>query len=96
MNSIVFPHVAAARTRTESEARAEIAERAQAAFFTVAKMRSNTERLLFEARSAVHDLNQRDYISQAEFDERLIAECKRLVGGDELKARLLASAALGD
>lgn len=84
--------------RSESEARAEIAERAQAAFLSVVKTASEqrTAKLLFEARSVVHDLNQRDYISQAEFDERLIAECKRLCKGDELKARLLVSAALGD
>lgn len=84
----------AASPQTEAECRERIAEKAQAAFFTVAKMRTNTEQLLFEAKSVVQDLNQRDYLGQRAFDELLIAECRRLVGGDELKARLLASAAL--
>src|SRR5882672_6316337 len=61
------------------------ADEAQAAFFGTI----DTARLLFLAKSEVFDLNERDYISKAEFDERLIAECRRLVGGDELKARLL-------
>lgn len=100
----VSPEVAqaAASTRTEAQARAQrdgsnvvrladsAADRAQAAFFGTI----DTARLLFLAKSEVHDLNQRDYISGMEFDERLIAECKRLCKGDELKARLLASAAL--
>lgn len=93
--SYVSPELeqAAASTRTEEEARAT---RAQSAFLTVVKTASEmtTERMLFEARSVVHDLNQRDNISRMEHDEKLIAECKRLVGGDELKARMLASAVL--
>lgn len=101
--TLVFPQAAIRRTRTEAEARMDIAiarspnvvrfpaaDEAQAAFFGTI----DTARLLFLAKSEVFDLEQRDYISGAEFDERLIAECRRLVGGDELKARLLASAAL--
>lgn len=80
---------------SEAEKRAT---RAQSAFLTVVKTASEltTERMLFLAKSEVFDLGQRDNISRMEFYERLIAECKRLVGGDELKARLLASAALED
>lgn len=88
----------AASPQTEAECRERIAERAQSAFLTVVKTASEltTARLLFEAKSAVHDLNQRPYISKAAFEELLLAECKRLVGGDMLKAQLLASAALED
>lgn len=107
---LTFPHEAVARTRSESEARADIAisrasnvvrlespaDKAHAAFLSIVERASEmtTERMLFEARSVVHDLNERDYISGAEFDAKLIAECKRLTG-DELKARMLASAVLG-
>jgi len=89
----VSPEVAngAASTRTEAQAREQrIGEAGQRAFFETAA----TAQLLFLARSEAQALNQRDYISRAEFDERLVAECRRLVGGDELKARLLASAAI--
>ena len=95
----------AASQPSETEARAQrsgdnvvtlpnAADEAQAAFLTFAQTTSETARLLFEARSVVQDLEQRDYLGQRAFDERLIAECKRLTNGDELKARLLASAAL--
>lgn len=97
--SYVSPELeqAAASTRTEESARAEItATRAQSAFLTVVRAASEmtTERLLFEARSVAHDLTERDDLSRMEYLERLIAECKRLTKGDELKARILASAVL--
>lgn len=103
---IISPYVEAAADRaasqpSESTARAQregsnvvafpsAADEAQAAFFGTI----DTARLLFLAKSEVHDLNQRDYIGRAEFNERLLAECKRLTKGDVLKAQLLASAAL--
>lgn len=85
-----------AETTTESEKRADIAENGQRAFFAIAKMRTETEQLLFEAKSVVHDLNQNDRIGQIEFDESLLAECLRLTKGDTLKAKFLASAAKED
>lgn len=109
--TLVFPQDAIARTRSEAEARTDIAisraanvarlptpaDKAHASFLSIVERASEmtTERMLFEARSVVHDLNERAYISGAEFDAKLIAECKRLTKGDELKARMLASAVLG-
>lgn len=88
----------AASPQTEAECRERIAQAGQRAFLSVVKTASEltTARLLFEAQSAVHDLNQRPYISKAAFEELLLAECKRLCKGDMLKAQLLASAALED
>lgn len=68
-----------------------IAELGRAAFFKTVSMWSDTEMLMWEARSVIQDLNQREQLSQADYDELLLAECQRLVGGDVLKAQLLAS-----
>lgn len=97
--------------RSESEARADIAisrssnvvrlespaDKAHASFLSIVERASEmtTERMLFLAKSAADDLGQRDNIGQAQHDEMLIAECKRLTKGDELMARMLASAAIG-
>lgn len=93
----------AASTRTEAQARAQRAEEFEAelseigerAFFDVARMRTDTERLLFLAKSEAFELNQKERLSKTGFDELLLAECKRLCKGDELKAAFLASAAIG-
>lgn len=73
--------------RTEEEV---TAEKAQAAFLEVA----TTATLIRLAKSKAHELDQRPYISQAAFDELLLAECLWLTKGDTLKAQLLASAVL--
>lgn len=91
----ISPEVAmgAASTRTEAEVREQrIGEAGQRAFLGTI----DTAGLIFLARSKVQELNQRNYISSRAFDEELIAECLTLTNGNDLAARLLASAALED
>ena len=59
-------------------------------------VRTETEQLIFEAKSVAHTLNQNDRIGQAEFEEKLLAECRFLCRGDEVKAQLLASVVVGE
>jgi len=81
------------QTEIDEAVSAHAAEKAQAAFFGVVK-RTDTEQLLFDAKSACQTLNQDDRLGRAAFNELFLAECLHLCGGDLLKAQLLASAVL--
>lgn len=91
IDRVVSEHAAEKASAFEAEL-AAIGERG---FMSIVEIRSNTEQLLFEAKSKAHELNQNDAMWQDEFDEKLMAECLRLTKGDKLKAQLLASWAVG-
>ena len=72
------------------------AEKAQAAFFQTASMRSETTetaKILSRAQSYSKHLWQWENLDEDEFNAKLITFCKELCGGNELMGLLLASAA---
>lgn len=82
-----------AATTTEAEARAASA---QSAFLTVVKTASEmtTEGLLQHAKNHAHRLWCEENLTEEEFNAAMLEFCWCLADGDELKAKLLASAVI--
>ncbi len=80
------------------KASAARADEAAAAFFAVAQTASltalDTARLLNRAKAFSDRMWKHEDLTEEESDAKLLEECLRLCDGDELKARLLASAVL--
>lgn len=104
--SYVSPELeqAAASTRTEMEVRDQIAAEATRAFWNAVRLGQplpktplvpTTAQLLQHAKNHAHALWVEENLTESEFNAAMLEFCWCLADGDELRAKLLASAVIG-